>query len=526
MMKNILLLIFGTVLFGCTDFLDESPNKNGNNYIATLDDLNSMLQNSGHLYGYGAIWGDVITASDDFGLGTDPSQFYQDRNIRSERHFEYIWDEVTFDRILYKPSFTDIFKELSTFNTVLENLEKVDGDNEILRKQVEAEAKFYRAYYHFFAVVAYCQHPKLNNGENLGMPYRKNTNPLDVPSSRGTVKQTMDAIYKDLSEAEALLHEAGDKAFDIKENFRITLTNLKAFEARLRLYDGDYEGADEAAKLALTGYSTLNNLNDAKYDFNYDNQYFIYKYIDDDPTKAKLDSLPILLSKMLTTVGGDGLNGNIYEDQEYYVSHQSNFDASSNFIPLSDELYDSYENVDLRKKIYLTNNFNLRYIGQLFNNANYTKQFSSYAKYWSGASTNALYVNIGISVPEVMLIRAECASRGFGDGNALQLLKELRSKRFSDTYTDMIGSTTADVLAERRREIPLVVRWYDLKRLNAVENANITVIRNAPIDGVATNMLKEYSLVPNAGFYALPIPLSDLNLLGWEQNTYGGVIEK
>jgi len=150
----------------------------------------------------------------------------------------------------------------------------------------------------------------------------------------------------------------------------------------------------------------------------------------------------------------------------------------------------------------------------------------SYAKHL--ATRTQCGYNLGVSVPEIMLIMAECRARGNGDGeNASIILRQLRAKRFPTTYTDNIGGSIDEVKAERRRELAMTFRWYDLKRYNALDNANITITKRARRDPFsASSDIVTYKLAPNAPTYALPMLQSEVELLKWSQNEYGGVTKQ
>jgi len=116
-------------------------------------------------------------------------------------------------------------------------------------------------------------------------------------------------------------------------------------------------------------------------------------------------------------------------------------------------------------------------------------------------------INLGLSVPEVMLMQAEAYARLGGDPNrqkAIALLNTLRVKRILPAnYTPLIAPADDEtalrlVLTERRRELALhPVRWFDLKRLNKDPRFAKTLTRM--LDG------KTYTLPPNSNNYVYPI---------------------
>ena len=69
--------------------------------------------------------------------------------------------------------------------------------------------------------------------------------------------------------------------------------------------------------------------------------------------------------------------------------------------------------------------------------------------------------------------------------------------------------------------MPFVIRFYDLKRLNALDNANIRVSRyhySDILDPTTTVVKDRIVIEPNSDYYAFPIPIFDVNAGGWQQN--------
>ena len=111
--------------------------------------------------------------------------------------------------------FTSTYGYMYTFNYIIESIDNpLISGSLLLKKQVKAEAKFWRALYHFLIAVEFCQHPALNNGNTPGIGYR-NTISADNTGieERKTVKFTFDNIIKDFDEAEKDLAEVGKTSF-------------------------------------------------------------------------------------------------------------------------------------------------------------------------------------------------------------------------------------------------------------------------------------------------------------------------
>lgn len=121
----------------------------------------------------------------------------------------------------------------------------------------------------------------------------------------------------------------------------------------------------------------------------------------------------------------------------------------------------------------------------------------------------------GLATNEILLIRSECAARTGLTAPALADLNRLLANRYNkETFTPLAisnpDSLLTKILAERRKELYYRgVRWSDIKRLNK-EGHHIVLSRL--VDG------QWYHLQPNAGYYALPIPVDVIEQTGIEQN--------
>ena len=111
---------------------------------------------------------------------------------------------------------------------------------------------------------------------------------------------------------------------------------------------------------------------------------------------------------------------------------------------------------------------------------------------------------VGLSVPEVLLIKAECEARAGNTGAALAILNDFRKKRFNNatTYIDLTaGSADAAlrlVIDERKREfVGRGYRWFDQRRLSKDAGFVSTVTR--VFNGTT------YTLAPGSNRYVYPI---------------------
>jgi hypothetical protein len=118
--------------------------------------------------------------------------------------------------------------------------------------------------------------------------------------------------------------------------------------------------------------------------------------------------------------------------------------------------------------------------------------------------------NIGPSVPEMMLIKAEYYARNNDVANALLWVNNLRRKRFKAAdYTALTAANGTDALKvvvdERRREFFCrMLRWWDMRRLKNEAQFQRTYTRN--FGGVT------YTLIPTSDRYVFSIPAYQIQL--------------
>jgi hypothetical protein len=131
------------------------------------------------------------------------------------------------------------------------------------------------------------------------------------------------------------------------------------------------------------------------------------------------------------------------------------------------------------------------------------------------------WIPSGPTVAEMLLMKAEAQARTDDYMGAINTLNILRAKRMKPgTWVNLTATSKDDaikkILEERRREMPFVQRWFDIRRYNNNEDPNDDVILTRdfyPYSG--TNVLfnepvKTYSLPKNSRRYASPIPVTEI----------------
>lgn len=180
-------------------------------------------------------------------------------------------------------------------------------------------------------------------------------------------------------------------------------------------------------------------------------------------------------------------------DPEVILSKQAY--AGLSYMPIALRLSDSLVNLlgtsDLRYTFFTapgTSFFSTLYTGRFM----YRESIGNYETR-----------NLGPSVPEMMLIKAEALARSGDYNGAITLVNNLRQKRFTTANYTAITATTAQealvqVIKEKQRELfGKGVRWFDQRRLK----------NEAPFSRTITRTFKgqTYTLEPNSNRYVLPI---------------------
>ena len=267
---------------------------------------------------------------------------------------------------------------------------------------------------------------------------------------RASVQEVYDLILKDLDEA--LLSNSLPGSVT-ENNWRASVAAAHAVRAKVYLAMGNYKAAKDDAEACLDLYSTLVDAN-------------------------TLMGLP-----------------NNFENEEVILLKGQVGPLAFAFVDVrvSNELISMYDADDLR-----TQRYNTGWTPNVFDLLGLRSKVP----------------HIGLSVPEMYLIKAECNSRPGGDfAQAIDDLNTLRVNRYrTGTYTDLTTSelpdaatTLAFIKEERRRELAgQGVRWFDLKRYNAFDGDNISITRE--LNGVI------HTLEPNSNRWIIPISRRDINL--------------
>ncbi|WP_159451761.1 RagB/SusD family nutrient uptake outer membrane protein [Pedobacter africanus] len=339
-------------------------------------------------------------------------------------------------------------------NAVIENLEKSKGVTEASRKQFLAEARFMRAAHFFYLVNLYGDVPM-----PIGTDYRVNAN---LP------RVFADEIYKLIVEDLKYAVNNLGPAYLGTQRMRANKYAACALLARVYLYREEWANAEEQAGtvIEVAGKTMYDMENDLK--------------------KTFLTSSKEVILQLQQP-------GNVLYTWDAY-----NFVPSSAItIPtylLTDKLYQSFENGDLRKVEWLRTN--------TITTAGITKSYHYPYKYKisSGTGTTKTESNVFLRLSEQYLIRAEARAMQNKLNLAINDLDVIRKRSGISLIADKNpGATQGQLLALIMQERFVEFfseyghRWLDLKRTGKADD----VLKDKP------NWRPEAKL--------FPIPLDEIN---------------
>jgi len=249
-MRNKLLLLAGAVALGaCSSVLDVPPTSSVPSETAISDAAGARaalsgayagLQQAG-LYGHTLVdWTEVLSDNGRF-VGTFDN--YADADALAERA----------DNSSAASIWNASYDEINRANELIQKVPNVPDLTQVEKNEIVGEAYFLRA-------LTYHNMVKLWGGNGpLGVPLR--LEPVPSATDIGDVARVSTAevytqILADLAQAKSLIT-------DDEQTRQASLGAVSAIEARVRLYQGDYAGAEAAAAaVEAMGYSLASNFSD------------------------------------------------------------------------------------------------------------------------------------------------------------------------------------------------------------------------------------------------------------------------
>lgn len=453
-MKKYTLIVFSFAIFlslvCCEKFLDEKPDKKLV-VPSTIQDAQSLINDT---YTFNTNYpGIAEVVSNDLYWTTEDWLSLDDITFRNG----YIWD---FSDDLFPVNRNDWSLPYITVyisNVILEafDQDKIIDGNQTERDNIYGQALFFRSYAFYNLLQLFAKvWDSGSSTTDLGISLRLSSN-LNIPSTRATVDECYQQILMDVKRSSELLSETTS----IKTH--PTKISANALLARIYLNMGLYEEALLYAKRAL-------EFNPYLLDYNYVN------ILEEFPFPQFSNNEVLLHTLML-----------------------SNFSLYSPTAKVNPDLFEIYDDNDLRKLLFFRENIDGSY------------------HFRGSYNGNDIMFN-GLTTSELYLIAAECYARLGDTSQSMKYLNFLLVNRLSNkSFLPFLAKSSEEalkvVLKERRKELPFRgIRWGDLRRLNKEPEFAISLRRK--ING------KEYILLPNESRYVLPIPYNVIEMSDIIQN--------
>lgn len=315
------------------------------------------------------------------------------------------------------------YAKIYQYNTIIAGVMDAEDGAELQKKQIQAEARFQRAYLHFCAAMMYTKpYNAATAATDLSVPI---VTKADTEGSEGYVRATAKELYDwVISEMQETLPQIPD-GFGVTRCFNASANVLLG---RVYWYLGDYQNALTYLK---AGYEKIHA----------DSHYKFLSYRTSDKTwkgaKTFYNSYPEPWSNSETVL-------------VRYVALTDLVNESNPILFIKQEYVDKYADGDLRINLL-------------------TKHAATGGMRPAGRKN----LNLMIELPELYFMLAECEARAGSEAKARELMLEYRISRFADDASAAIPASVASkddlikfIVEERILEYPARgASVIDMKRL-------------------------------------------------------------
>jgi len=448
-----LLFFFAFLLFGCESYVNVKTQ--GTLVPDEIINYRYLLNNTSQ-WEIGPCMGDV--ASDDINI-IDGSA--QQKSLSGSDYYSWFPNTYTWQSTIYPIGgyyqtdydWNAMYNTITYANVVINEISSCKDGTAAQKAEYTAEALVHRADAYLMLVNQYAKPYNASTASSdPGVPLVI-TEDTKQSLARASIQAIYDQIIADL--------EAALPSLPNTQTYTTLPTKASAYGVLARAYlcIGDYAKANEYADDALAIRNTLNDLSNI--------------------TELSTSTYPIRL-----------------KDPEILLSKVAYGYASAyspTVLRLSDDLLNLFDTNDKRYTLFTCDKNNV--------SSSYSDVDGRY--FFKDIAMNEPR-NIGPSVPEMMLIKAEYFARNNKPADAMIWVNNLRKKRFAAAdYVELTASTTDDALAkvidERHREFFCrMLHWWDMRRLKDDSHFAKTITR--------TYGGKTYTLAPTSNRYVLPIP--------------------
>jgi hypothetical protein len=493
------------LLPSCKKFLEEPPSKTSALVVKTTAQIDALLNSQNSFFSEVNLTN--VYSTDDCGITLELYNGRRGTFSSMPTIQALLWDTENLPDAPRESFWSGEYKKIFTANLALNSLSSVTG-TEAEKAVIKADAHFIRAYSYWELANTFCLPYTEQNKNEKGLAIKLSTS-FDDPIER----QPLEKVYQQI---EADLAEALKTTVPLVQNgrachWRANKAAVNAFAARYYLNRKNTAKAVDIANAALAEYSTLVNYNT---EMRYGRDQSIS--IDAGTPQAKT----VVLKYPYTHDNSSDQTDMIGWKEFLYYRMLTNeswwYQPSLELLNLYDKEHD------------------LRYLYHVVEGYSYdrgmTKPSYDYPGYIFFYKDK---LPSGPTVAEVLLTKAEGLARSGDASGAMDAINILRAKRMKPgPWVDLQASGKDDaikkVAEERRREMPFVQRWFDLRRYNNNDDPNDDVVLSRTFYPFSASSVlfnepvKTYTLPLKSRRYATPLPRTDI-ISGngkIEQNTY------
>ena len=471
---------------GCNDFLSENPNRGSNEPLNSVVQIEALLNNSSLLRTYTAT---SAFSSDDIGYTVDLYNFSPWSFNNNVLPF-YVWDIEDIQNMSSDDFWEAQYKKIFTANLIINEIDEVNDLSGNQSTDYLAEAHFLRAVAYWQLVNIYCMPYAEETKEVLGLPLKRTTS-YEESLVRANLHETYSFIENDLLKA------LTTSKIEIDKRWRVSQPAVYAMLARLYLFTCRYAEAEVCALKALE--STRVELHDYNQLGHID-----YCQWNSDWTEEIIVSYSELY----------GYNDLLFTDyQESYYSEVYHVTNSPFLIP-SDNLISIFnQEDDLRFNQFFVKNGTLELGFEGFGDDILYRKFFSPDFYCD-------VIPAGPTVAEMLLTLAEVKARQDDWQGGMEVINVLRQKRFNmNSETALIATSQEEailhIIEERHREMPFMMRWFDVRRLAFNETSFDDIELERTFYGVSglqvDYVITDFKLPAKSKRYAQPLSNTEIS---------------
>lgn len=456
-MKKILYTLLLIPVFGCSDFLDEVDQ---DKLIPETTDHYAALLLNEFSFEY-PVFSSIDHMTDN--MAEDPKGLSSEKWSRKttftwQREIEIDENGNTLSAV--NNAWERTYEDIAVANYVIELIDEASGEQSEI-DNIKGEAYFVRALSYFNLLNLYGKpYDAASADVDLGVPLRDDIG-VESTYTRNSVADGYALVESDLLKAIELLEMSGIS----KSIWHPNIATANLLMSRVKLYQQKWDEVIAYSDKVI-GAGTLTKISSTVPFVRDNNKEILYSYYTTRPIHSLYN-----------------FNSIIYNP----------YRASNDLINL-------YDNNDLRKDAFF-----------LGIDDGTGKLYYRTKKYETGRYTDLGYANFRVA--EAYLNRAEAYAQKQEYSNALNDVKALQAKRYSDVSGIVYPSNDSEVLTyvlnERRKELCFEDhhRWFDLRRMeNRPEIKHVyTIVED---DNTVTGT-ETYTLLSNDLNYTLPIPLKE-----------------